>query len=157
MAGCVCPPSLAVAADTADKDSLSGAVLMLAAASTTDALEAIKAEFVRLHPRVTLRVSYGASSALAKQIDAGAEADLFLSASSEWAEFLNKAKLIDRQRNLLGNELVIVTPTDSKLTIKGPRDLVHPDIRHLAIADAKAVPAGVYAAGARNAEPLETT
>src|SRR5262249_31470507 len=78
----------------ADEAKLSGKVLVLAAASTTEAFDEVRAEFTRLHPAVTIQVSYGPSSALAQQIKAGAGAALFLSASTEWAEFLAKAGLV---------------------------------------------------------------
>jgi molybdate transport system substrate-binding protein len=135
-------PCHAVAADEAD---LSGKILVLAAASTTEAVEQVRAEFVRLHPKVTIRASFAASSTLAQQIRAGAEADLFLSASTEWAVFLAKEKLVHEQRDLLGNQLVVVVPADSTISIHEPGDLVQPKIRHLALADPRSVPAGIYA------------
>jgi molybdate transport system substrate-binding protein len=132
-------------AAAADPSDLSGKLLVVAAASTTDAIEQVRAAFVRLHPAVTIRTSYGASSTLAQQINAGAEADIFLSASTEWADFLSGKKLIERRRDLLGNQLVIVVPADSPLDVKGPADLAQPKIRRLALADPKSVPAGIYA------------
>lgn len=132
----------------ADKNPLSGKLLVFAAASTTEAIDEIRAAFVRLYPGVSVRVSYGASSSLAQQIAAGAQADLFLSASTEWAEFLNKRQRIDRQRDLLSNQLVIVTPVSSKLEIAKPADLAQVKIGRLALADPKSVPAGIYARAA---------
>ena len=129
----------------AEPSNLSGTVLVLAAASTTAAIDQVRDTFLKLHPGVKVNVSYATSSALAKQIAAGAEADIFLSASSQWAGFVAERKLVEKQRDLLGNELVIVVAKDSKLVIKGPQDLVQSGIRHLALADVKAVPAGVYA------------
>jgi molybdate transport system substrate-binding protein len=142
LASALAAPSRAAAADGTE---LSGKLLFLAAASTTEAVDQIRAEFVRLHPKVTLRINFGASSALAKQIQAGADADLFLSASTEWAEFLAKHKLAVRQHDLLGNQLVVVVPANSPESIKQPGDLAQPQIRHLALADPKSVPAGIYA------------
>ncbi|HEV3137478.1 MAG TPA: molybdate ABC transporter substrate-binding protein [Pirellulales bacterium] len=132
----------------AEQAELSGKLLVLAAASTTEAVEQVRAEFVRLHPKVTIRASFAASSTLAQQIRAGAEADLFLSASSEWAEFLAKERLVNEQRDLLGNQLVVVVPADSTIRINELGDLVQPKIRHLALADPKSVPAGIYASQA---------
>jgi molybdate transport system permease protein len=120
-------------------------LLVLAAASTTDALEAISANFMRLHPQVTVRTSFGASSALAKQIVAGAKADVFLSASHEWADMLDEKQFVARRRDLLGNRLVVVVPLKSPFAIAQPADLLDPAIRHLALADPQGVPAGVYA------------
>ena len=91
----LCDPATARAAQ---KDKLDVKLLVLAAASTADAVDAIRADFARLHPEVTVRTSFAASSALARQIEAGARADVFLSASSEWADFLEKKKLVARRR-----------------------------------------------------------
>jgi molybdate transport system substrate-binding protein len=123
----------------------SQSILVFAAASTSDALKEIAAEFERQHPGVKVRTSFAASSTLAKQIEAGAAADLFLSASPEWAEYLAKKDLVDRQRDLLGNQLVIVVPTESTLKIAGPADLLGKQITRLALGDPASVPAGVYA------------
>jgi molybdate transport system substrate-binding protein len=136
-------PSLS--AVSSDDERLAGKILILAAASTTEAIDEIRAEFQRLHPQVTIRTSYGASSTLAQQIDAGADADLFLSASSEWADSLRKKGLVDRQRDQLSNQLVVVVPLDSKLKIEKPADLAASGVRRLALADPRSVPAGVYA------------
>ena len=129
----------------AEADPLSGKILLLAAASTTDAVEELRTAFIRLHPGVSIRTSYAASSTLAQQIAAGAQADLFLSASSEWVDFLAGKQLVERRRDLLGNRLVIVTAVDSPLKIAKPLELAQAGIRRLALADPKSVPAGVYA------------
>jgi molybdate transport system permease protein len=135
------PPSAQAAPDA----GLDGQVLVFAAASTTDAVEAIRHQFARLHPDITVRTSFAATSSLAQQIDAGARADVFLSASVEWADFLEDRHHIARRRDLLGNTLVVIVPADSKLKIDDPADLAQEGIRHLALADSRSVPAGVYA------------
>jgi molybdate transport system substrate-binding protein len=139
---------LLAGADPAASDAASalpGKVLLLAAASTTEAVDEVREAFVKLHPSVTVRTSFGGSSALARQIEAGAEADLFLSASNQWTAFLAGKQLVARQRNLLGNRLVVVVAADSKLEIRKPDDLLQAGVRRLALADPKSVPAGVYA------------
>lgn len=120
-------------------------ILVLAAASTTDALNEARTAFEKLHPAYQARISYGASSTLAAQITSGAPADVFLSASTELATQLSKQGLVARELDLLGNQLVIVVPADSKLAITSLEDLAKPEVRHLALADPKSVPAGVYA------------
>ncbi len=134
-----------VRADAAQADALAGKVLILAAASTTDAVEDLSREFMRMHPQVTLRTSFAASSTLARQIEAGAEADLFLSANQQWAEVIDQRGLAARQCQLLGNELVIIVPKGSKLKITRPADLQQASVRHVALADVASVPAGIYA------------
>ncbi|UHQ20878.1 molybdate ABC transporter substrate-binding protein [Lysobacter sp. KIS68-7] len=99
-----------------------------------------------------VRVSYAASSALARQIDQGAPADVFISADLDWMDELQKQKLIDpaTRRNLLGNTLVLVAPSTSSVkdvALKPGLDLVPllgTDGR-LAVALTNSVPAGKYA------------
>ncbi|MCY1704680.1 molybdate ABC transporter substrate-binding protein [Pannonibacter sp. SL95] len=94
-------------------------------------------------------VSYGGSSALAKQIEQGAPADIFISASTDWMDKLAKAKLIkeDSRVDLLGNTLVLVAhgADAPKVEITGKLDLAAllGDNR-LAMALVDSVPAGVY-------------
>jgi molybdate transport system substrate-binding protein len=135
----------AISTRAAEPEGLSGKILFLAAASTADAAEEVRAEFARLHPAVSVRTSYAASSTLAQQVAAGAPADLFLSASGEWADFLADKNLVERRHDLLGNRLVIVIAADSSLRIAEAADLAGDKIRRLALADPKSVPAGVYA------------
>ncbi len=146
ITGCVACWSLASEARSPDSE-----ILVLAAASTTDAVEEIRTEFVRRNPTWTVRTSFGASSALARQIVAGAQADLFLTASTEWADLLSREGLVARQRDLLSNRLVVIVPIASRLNIRKPDDLLADDVQRLALADPQAVPAGVYAR-----EALET-
>lgn len=123
-------------------------VLVFAAASLKTALDAAVAEFAaKTGGQVT--VSYAGSSALAKQIEAGAPADVFISADRDWMEHVAKANLIkaETRTNLLGNTLVLVAPKDSGIAV----DLT-PGVDlsaalgdgKLAMADVKAVPAGKY-------------
>lgn len=99
----------------------------------------------------TVRVSYAASSALARQIEQGAPADVFLSADVEWMEYLARANAIDAatRRNLFGNTLVLIAPVDSKtapIKLQPGVDLTKSlgDGR-LAVALVDSVPAGKYA------------
>lgn len=123
-------------------------VLILAAASTSDAVQEIAHEFEQQHPGTSVRASFGASSTLAQQIVAGARADLFLSASSQWADVLEQKGLVAKRVDLLGNRLVVVVPADSPLKISSPDALADGQVRRLALADPAAVPAGVYARAA---------
>jgi molybdate transport system substrate-binding protein len=94
-------------------------LVVLGASSLTDALNEIGPAFTaKTHRGVTL--SYAASSALARQIEAGAPADVFMSADTEWMDYLQARNLIDpsTRRNVLGNRLVLISPADSSVTIK---------------------------------------
>ncbi len=120
------------------------AVVVFAAASLTDALGEIGADFERsTGDRVVF--SFGASSALARQIRAGAPAELFLSADTRWMDELQAAGLVRaRDRiSLLSNRLAVIVPARSTLVIDRPADLRA--ARRIALADPDAVPAGVYA------------
>lgn len=92
-----------------------------------------------------LVLNLGASSMLARQIQEGAPADLFLSADEEKMNGLEKRKLLlpGTRRSVLSNTLVVVVPADSNLKISGPADLVA--VRALALAEPQTVPAGIYA------------
>jgi molybdate transport system substrate-binding protein len=114
-------------------------VLLLAAASTKDALEEIARDFERTGGAV--QVVPGGSNALAAQILNGAPADLFLSASEEWARAVEEKGLAIESRPLLGNRLAAVVPRGNPAAVRGPADLR--SVKHLALAGER-VPAGKY-------------
>ena len=91
-------------------------VVVFAAASTTDVITAVTRLFMGAHPE-TVTSSFAASSTLAKQIEAGAPADIFISADLKWMDYLAEKKCIDigTRRNLLGNRMVLIAPADSRL------------------------------------------
>ncbi len=119
-------------------------VLVFAAASLTEALTEIGAAFERTTGNPVLS-SFGASSDLARQIRAGAPAQVFVSADLAQMEGLERAGLVraaDRV-DLLSNRLVVVVPSASRLVIRSAADLAR--ARRIVVADPQAVPAGVYA------------
>jgi molybdate transport system substrate-binding protein len=121
-----------------------GVATVFAAASTTNALDEIKAAFTQ-RTGTEVRASCAASSVLANQIENGADADLFLSADSAWADHVAGKMPVAQRRNLLGNRLVIVVASDSKLKVAKLEDLLSDEVIHLALGDPDAVPAGKYA------------
>jgi molybdate transport system substrate-binding protein len=128
-------------------------ITVFAAASLKNALDDVNAAFTKA-TGIKVVTSYEASSALAKQIEAGAPADVFISADLRWMDYVSEHKLIDpnTRANLLGNKLVLIAPTDSKLanvTIADGFDLAKlAGDGRIAVADVKAVPAGLYAKAA---------
>jgi molybdate transport system substrate-binding protein len=127
-------------------------VLVFAAASLQTALDEL-VEPVQRAMGIRMRVSYAASSALARQIESGAPADLFISADLDWMDYLADRRLIraGSRVNLLGNRLVLVAPRAEPVTLKiGPGFALAAALgRHrLALADPAAVPAGKYARAA---------
>ena len=126
---------------------------IFAAASMKNAIDDINAAFTKA-TGIKAVASYAASSALAKQIEQGAPADIFASADLDWMDYLAKKKLIkaDTRVNLLGNRLVLIAPKDSKIgTVAiGPGfDLAKlAGDGRIATGDVRAVPAGKYAKAA---------
>src|ERR1700729_3764755 len=84
-----------------------------AAASLTDAMKDVSAQWAQAGHQ-PLRMSFGASSTLARQIEEGAPANLFASADQRWMDYLAEKKLIvaSTRKDLLGNDLVLVVPAD---------------------------------------------
>ena len=125
-----------------------GDVVVFAAASLKNALDAIDAAW-KTESGKQATVSYAASSALAKQIEEGAPADVFISADLDWMKYLADKKLIKDGSDvrLLGNRIVLVAPKDSaaKADIAANFDLAGLlGEGRLAMGDVKAVPAGKY-------------
>jgi molybdate transport system substrate-binding protein len=123
-------------------------VLVFAAASLKDALDEANSLFL-FENGSGVRVSYGASSALAKQIENGAPADVFISADLDWMDYVAERKLIkqDTRAKFLGNRLVLIASADSKLSLTiGPSFPLAQALgdSRLAMADPTSVPAGKY-------------
>jgi molybdate transport system substrate-binding protein len=119
---------------------------VFAAASLTDSLKEIGADYEK-HTGQKVVLNFEASSMLARQIQEGAPADIFFSADETQMDRLAKQDLIDpsTRRDRLGNVLVVVVPESSQLQIHSADDLVLADLKQIALADTKSVPAGVYA------------
>src|SRR6185369_7053833 len=102
-------PALAQAQDS---------VVVFAAASLKNALDEIAATWAKDTGKSAPKISYAASSALAKQIEQGAPADLFISADLDWMDYLAGKNLIkaDSRFNLLGNKIVLIAPKESRTT-----------------------------------------
>jgi molybdate transport system substrate-binding protein len=129
------------------------AVTVFAAASMKNALDDVNTAFGAASP-IKVVVSYAASSALMKQIEQGAPADVFISADLEWMDYGSQKKLVkdDTRVNLLGNKLVLIAPKDSKtgnVTIGQGFDLAKlTGDGRVATGDVRAVPVGKYAKAA---------
>lgn len=131
-------------------------VLVFAAASLRDALDEIGAAWQE-KTGAALAVSYAGSSALARQIEQGAPADLFVSANLDWMDYLSERGLTDpaSERELLSNRLVLIAPKGStaELAIEPGLDLLTAlgEDGRLAMANTDAVPAGRYGKAALQA------
>ena len=123
-------------------------ITVFAAASLKEAMDEQARSFDAASSNKTI-VSYGGSNALAKQIEAGAPADLFISADLDWMDYLDQRKLVapGTRANLLRNTLVLVAPTSSMSTLKiGPNFGLAAALGNekLAMANPDSVPAGKY-------------
>ena len=125
-----------------------GDLVVFAAASLKNALDAIHAQWQKETGK-SAKISYAASSALAKQIENGAPAQMFVSADLDWMDYVEKKNLIkpETRSNLLANRIVLIAPKDKAKAadIKPGFDLANVigDGR-LAIANVDSVPAGKY-------------
>lgn len=125
-----------------------GDLVVFAAASLKNALDDINAQWKKETGK-SAKISYAASSALAKQIESGAPAQLFISADIPWMDYVEKKDLIKKETrsDLLGNRIVLVAPNAKAkaVDIKPGFDLakVIGDGR-LAVANVESVPAGRY-------------
>src|ERR1044072_5020018 len=128
-------------------------LLVFAAASLTNVLDEIGTAYTQ-QTKQSVKFSYAASSALARQLEAGSRADAFLSADLEWMDYVQARNLIDRstRRDLLSNRLVLVAPADSKLVLKiAPGFALGAALGsngRLATGDPESVPVGKYARSA---------
>jgi molybdate transport system substrate-binding protein len=123
-------------------------VNVFAAASLKNALDAVSASW-KADTKKETTITYAASNALAKQIELGAPADVFVSADLTWMKYLTDKNLIVKGSDiqLLGNQIVLVAPKDSKIDIK-----IEPNFKladalgagKLAMGNVESVPAGKY-------------
>ena len=126
---------------------------VFAAASMKNALDEIDVAFTA-KSGVRIAASYAASSMLAKQIEQGAPADIFLSADTDWMDYATGKKTINEATrvNLLGNSIVLIAPKDSRIdtvTIGAGFDLAKlAGDGKIATGDVKSVPVGKYAKAA---------
>jgi molybdate transport system substrate-binding protein len=139
----------AFSAATAEDKTL----IVFAAASMKNALDDIDAAFTA-KTGIKVSASYAASSTLAKQIEQGAPADIFVSADTDWMDYAVSKKTINEptRSNLLGNSIVLIAPKDSKIdnvTIGQGFDLAKlARDGKIATGDVKSVPVGKYAKAA---------
>jgi molybdate transport system substrate-binding protein len=129
-----------------------GDVVVFAAASLKTALDSVKSEWQQETGKKAV-ISYAASSALAKQIEQGAPANIFISADLDWMDYLAAKNLIvpESRSNLLGNQLVLVAAKDKAKPVEIEPGLNLDQVLgggRLAIGEVNSVPAGKYAKAA---------
>ena len=121
-------------------------VTVFAAASLTESLKEIAAAYEKASGDKVI-FNFGASSFLARQIEEGAPADIFFSADEAKMDGLAAKGLIATatRRNRLSNTLVIVVADQNAAAVESPRDLASDEVKRLALAEPRTVPAGIYA------------
>ena len=139
---------IGVTLSAASRDVRPAEITVFAAASLKEALDDQVRQFMAVAPEKVI-VAYGASNALARQIEAGAPADVFISADLDWMDYLDQRRRIlpGSRVDLLHNTLVLITPAASSTTLR-----IGPDFGlagalgtgKLAMANPDAVPAGKY-------------
>ncbi len=144
--------SAGAAAETPKPETGAPPVLIFAASSLTNVMDELAQAFTAA-TGIAVRTSYAASSTLAKQIEAGAPADVFFSADTEWVDYLQGHKLLKpgTRRDVVTNRLVLIAPLDSHLQVKiAPRFNLAGALGSgkLATGDPDSVPVGKYAKAA---------
>ena len=124
-------------------------VKVYAAASLTNALTDIVQIYEKQHPQTDIIPVFGASSALAKQIEAGAKSDIFFSADVDWMTYLIKKQMIHEQqvKPLLSNQLVVISPENLNISFKAQPDFKFAQAfkGRLCTGQMESVPVGKYA------------
>ena len=128
----------------------SAKVTVFAAASMTDALQQVATDYAKQNPKNEVVFSFASSSTLAKQVEEGAPADIFVSASNKWMKYLSEKDLTvkETEKVLVGNDLVLIAPAKSAVNsvdiAKGEWINQLKDA-YLSVGDPAHVPAGQYA------------
>jgi len=132
--------------------ALAGEVNLSVAASLKDVMTELSDSFARQHPGVKFVKNFGASGALAKQIENGAPAEIFIAANMEWLDYLKNKKMVDSASiaTFAYNTLVFAGPPGKASSL---RDLTR--LERIAIGSPKSVPAGEYAIDAMRKSGLE--
>jgi len=121
-------------------------IIVSAAASLTNAMTMVKQKFEATHPGVKVTTNFASSGALLKQMEQGAPVDVFCSADQKTMNDAVAKGLIDTatRRDFVKNAVLLVVPADSKLGLKGEKDLTGASVKRVALGNPDTVPAGRY-------------
>ncbi len=122
-------------------------LIILAAASLTDACNELKEMYEKEHEDIKLTFSYQSSGALQAQIEEGAPADVFFSAATTQMDALTEGGFVEKDdvKKLLENKIVLVTPAEGDEKISDFKDVTGKDVSLIGLGDPDSVPAGQYA------------
>jgi len=135
---------------TAASCAMAGEVVVSAAASLTNAFREAAQSYEAQYPGSKVSLNFAASGVLLQQIVKGAPVDVFASADQETMDAAQKQGLVlpGERMDFVGNSLVLIVPSDSKLAIRNLDDLTRNSVTRVAIANPASVPVGRYAQGA---------
>jgi len=142
VASSVAPPARPQATSQQKTD-----ITVSAAISMKDALDSATEIYKAKNPSAAVHFNLGGSGTLQRQIEQGAPADLFISASPEEMDKLESENLLlpGSRRNLVTNRVVLIVPVAATTTVASFQDLTKPEVKLIAIGEPRTVPAGMYA------------
>jgi molybdate transport system substrate-binding protein len=122
-------------------------LILSAAASLTNAMKEVAAQFEKTHPGTKIICNFAASGSLLQQMDKGAPVDVFAAADQKTMNQAQDKKLIvpATRKNFVSNRLMLIVPMDARLAINGLPDLTKPEVERVAVGNPATVPAGRYA------------
>jgi molybdate transport system substrate-binding protein len=122
-------------------------LIVSAAASLTNAMRAVAAQYEHTHPDSKVLGNFAASGVLLQQMNQGAPVDVFAAADQKTMNQAQAKKLIipATRKNFVSNRLVLIVPVDAKLKVGGLQDLTGPQVKRVAVGNPATVPAGRYA------------
>ncbi|MBV5260829.1 molybdate ABC transporter substrate-binding protein [Synechococcus moorigangaii CMS01] len=128
-------------------DNSEQTLVVAIAASLTDVMTEIQAEFQLVHPDISIQFNAAASGTLQRQIEQQAPIDIFASAALEPVESLAQKGLIEAENIQIfaQNQLVLIQDTQNQPQLNGVTDLTNADVKKVALGNPKTVPAGQYA------------
>jgi molybdate transport system substrate-binding protein len=122
-------------------------LLVAAAASLQTALQEITLLYAQVNPNQTINYNFAASGVLQQQIEQGAPVDVFISAAAKQITALEEKRLLESgtQKNLLTNQLVLIVPKQTSVSLADFKQLVQPEVKRISVGEPRSVPAGQYA------------
>ncbi|WP_210619949.1 molybdate ABC transporter substrate-binding protein [Mammaliicoccus lentus] len=127
--------------DKARKENADKTFTVAAAASLTDVTKALEKEFKKEHPKTKIKFNYGGSGSLRKQVEAGADVDVMMSANTSDIDKLKDEDKVSEVYDYAENKLIIIKYKNSP--IKNLKDISSP--KKISLGEEKSVPAGQYA------------
>lgn len=120
-------------------------VMVGAATSLQDVLPTIATEFTKKHKKTKIQSTFAATNLIVRQVEAGSPIDVVLSADRNNIDQLRKSGLLNLNliQNFVRNQMIVVTSSDFKVDLNGPKDSLKSEVKSIAVADAQ-VPIGFY-------------